>query len=61
MAPAARADRDRRSPAERRQQARERLIADPALAELPERIALFGLTRLPAGQLQILRALATPP
>jgi exodeoxyribonuclease V gamma subunit len=47
------------SPAERRLQARERLIAEPSLAELPERIALFGLTRLPAGQLQILRALAT--
>jgi exodeoxyribonuclease V gamma subunit len=47
------------SPAERRLQATQRLIADPGLAELPERIALFGLTRLPAGQLQILRALAT--
>jgi exodeoxyribonuclease V gamma subunit len=47
------------SPAERRLQARERLIAEPSLAQLPERIALFGLTRLPAGQLQILRALAT--
>ena len=47
------------SPAERRLQARERLIAEPGLADLPERIALFGLTRLPAGQLQILRALAT--
>jgi len=46
------------SPAERREQARERLIADPSVAELPERISLFGLTRLPAGQLQILRALA---
>ena len=46
------------SPAERRLQARERLIAEPGLAELPERISLFGLTRLPAGQLQILRALA---
>jgi len=47
------------SPAERRLEARERLIADPSLAELPERISLFGLTRLPVGQLQILRALAT--
>jgi len=47
------------SPAERRLEARERLIADPSLGELPERISLFGLTRLPAGQLQILRALAT--
>jgi exodeoxyribonuclease V gamma subunit len=47
------------SPAERRLEARDRLIADPSLTELPERISLFGLTRLPAGQLQILRALAT--
>ena len=47
------------SPAERRRQARERLIAEPGVVELPERISLFGLTRLPAGQLQILRALAT--
>ena len=45
-------------PAQRREQACERLLADPALAELPQRIALFGLTRLPAGRLQILRALA---
>ncbi len=47
------------SPAERRLEARARLIAEPGLVELPERIALFGLTRLPVGQLQILRALAT--
>jgi len=47
------------SPAERRRQARDRLIADPSVADLPERISLFGLTRLPTGQLQILRALAT--
>jgi exodeoxyribonuclease V gamma subunit len=46
------------SPAERRLQARARLIDQPELAQLPERISLFGLTRLPAGQLQILRALA---
>jgi exodeoxyribonuclease V gamma subunit len=46
------------SPAERRVEARERLIAEPGLAQLPERISLFGLTRLPTGQLQILRALA---
>ena len=47
------------SPAERRLEARDRLIAEPGLVDLPERISLFGLTRLPAGQLQILRALAT--
>jgi exodeoxyribonuclease V gamma subunit len=46
------------SPAERRLEAWARLVAEPGLVELPERIALFGLTRLPAGQLQILRALA---
>ena len=46
------------SPAERRVEARQRLIAEPGLAQLPERISLFGLTRLPTGQLQILRALA---
>ena len=45
-------------PAERRQRACERLLADPALAQLPPRVALFGLTRLPAGHLQILQALA---
>jgi exodeoxyribonuclease V gamma subunit len=45
-------------PAERRDRARARLVAEPGIAELPERIALFGLTRLPAGQLQVLRALA---
>jgi len=45
-------------PAERRLSACERLLADPALAQLPPRVALFGLTRLPAGHLQILQALA---
>ena len=35
-----------------------RLRAEPGLAELPERLSLFGLTRLPAGQLRVLRALA---
>jgi exodeoxyribonuclease V gamma subunit len=45
-------------PAERRALACERLIADPAITELPARLALFGLTRLPVGQLQVLRALA---
>jgi exodeoxyribonuclease V gamma subunit len=45
-------------PAERRRGACARLGEDPSLAELPPRLALFGLTRLPAGHLQILRALA---
>ncbi len=35
-----------------------RLRSEPGLAELPERFSLFGLTRLPAGQLEVLRALA---
>ncbi|HVW35328.1 MAG TPA: exodeoxyribonuclease V subunit gamma, partial [Acidimicrobiia bacterium] len=34
------------------------LRADPALAELPVRLSLFGLTRLPASGLAVLRALA---
>ena len=45
-------------PAERRERACELLGENPALIALPSRIALFGLTRLPAGHLQILRALA---
>ena len=46
------------SPAERLEPACERLSADPALVDLPERLSLFGLTRLPAGHLAVLRALA---
>jgi len=45
-------------PAERLEQACERLREDPALVDLPRRISLFGLTRLPAGHLRVLRALA---
>jgi exodeoxyribonuclease V gamma subunit len=45
-------------PAERRTRACARLIDEPAVVDLPERISLFGLTRLPTGRLQILRALA---
>jgi exodeoxyribonuclease V gamma subunit len=45
-------------PAERRQRACERLTEDPSLAQLPARLAVFGLTRLPPGHLQVLRALA---
>ncbi|MBW3614512.1 MAG: exodeoxyribonuclease V subunit gamma [Actinobacteria bacterium] len=46
------------SPPERLEGACARLISQPALAELPERISLFGLTRLPASYLQVLTALS---
>ncbi|HEX4344692.1 MAG TPA: exodeoxyribonuclease V subunit gamma [Solirubrobacteraceae bacterium] len=46
------------SPAERVDDACVRLRAEPALVDLPQRVALFGLTRLPAGHLRVLRALA---
>ena len=49
---------DEPSPAERLEQACEQLRADPSLVSLPERISLFGLTRIPAGHLAVLRALA---
>ena len=45
-------------PAERLQLACARLREDPGLADLPPRLALFGLTRLPAGHLQVLQALS---
>ncbi|XAY07781.1 RecBCD enzyme subunit RecC [Paraconexibacter sp. AEG42_29] len=45
-------------PAERLQLAARRIAADPGVLDLPERVALFGLTRLPAAQLEILRAVA---
>ncbi len=45
-------------PAERRRLACQRLAQDGCLADLPDRFSLFGLTRLPVGHLQILRALA---
>ncbi len=35
-----------------------RLAVDPGAVDLPDRLAVFGLTRLPGSQLQILRALA---
>ena len=47
------------SPAERLQAACDRIVAEPALLELPERISLFGLTRLPRGYLDILGAVAS--
>ena len=46
------------SPAERLEDACARLRADPTLVDLPARISLFGLTRLPASYLQVLHALA---
>src|ERR687894_1746358 len=46
------------SPAERLAGACERLAAEPALVPLPARVSLFGLTRLPAAELAVLRALA---
>jgi exodeoxyribonuclease V gamma subunit len=45
-------------PAHRREDACARIVADPATLELPSRITLFGLTRLPVGHLRVLRALA---
>jgi exodeoxyribonuclease V gamma subunit len=45
-------------PAARLEGACARLREAPDTAELPDRVSLFGLTRLPAGQLQVLRALA---
>ena len=46
------------SPAERTAAATERLRSEPELVDLPPRVSLFGLTRLPAGHLDVLRALA---
>jgi exodeoxyribonuclease V gamma subunit len=46
------------SPAERLDTACARLSADPSLLELPDRLSLFGLTRLPASYVQTLAALA---
>ncbi|MCA1845061.1 MAG: exodeoxyribonuclease V subunit gamma, partial [Actinobacteria bacterium] len=45
------------SPAERLAGACERLRADAGLADLPPRVSLFGLTRLPRSYLQVLGAL----
>src|SRR5215217_2035345 len=46
-------------PAERLEAACARLAADAGYAELPSRLSLFGLTRLPAAHLAVLRALST--
>lgn len=47
-----------RSPAERLIDACSVLRDDAALADLPQRVSLFGLTRLPASYLDVLMALA---
>ena len=47
------------SPAERVDQACHTIAAQPGVLDLPDRLALFGLTRLPAGHLAVLRAIAT--
>ena len=44
--------------AERAGGACRRIAADPGLVDLPARVGLFGLTRVPAGHLEVLRALA---
>ena len=49
---------DTPSPAERARVGCQALGADPTLVALPERLSLFGLTRLPASYLDVLRALA---
>jgi exodeoxyribonuclease V gamma subunit len=48
----------RPDPAERVEGACARLRDDPGTVELPARVSLFGLTRLPAGHLSMLNALA---
>jgi len=45
-------------PAERAEGACARLRGDGSLLTLPDRLSLFGLTRLPAGHLRVLGALA---
>lgn len=46
------------SPAERLPEACRSLRDEPGLLELPERLSLFGLTRLPASYLDVLEAVA---
>ena len=45
-------------PAERLDPACARLRTDASVVDLPARLSLFGLTRLPAGHLHVLRAIA---
>ena len=53
-----RAHLDVPSPPERLAAACERLRDEPELADLPDRLAILGLTRLPAARLQVLSAIA---
>ncbi len=46
------------SPPERLDHALATLVTDPGVAALPERLSVFGLTRLPEDQLRVLVALA---
>lgn len=46
------------SPAERLDEALDRLRADPSTVDLPARLSVFGATALPDGHLQVLDALA---
>jgi exodeoxyribonuclease V gamma subunit len=46
------------SPAERFDAAPSRIEAEPGLLDLPSRISLFGLTRLPSSHLNVLKAVA---
>ena len=54
-----RARLDTPSLAERLGDAAARLTEDPTLVTLPERLSIFGLTRLPAGHLEVLQAIAS--
>jgi exodeoxyribonuclease V gamma subunit len=45
-------------PAARIQASCARLRSEPGLVDLPDRLSLFGITRLPAADLQVVRALA---
>ena len=49
---------DQPDPAERLRHACARLREEPSLADLPPRLSLFGLTRLPRGYVDVLAALA---
>lgn len=46
------------SPAERLESALARLRSEPELVDLPDRLVVFGLTRLPASQVEVLAGLA---
>ncbi len=46
------------SPAERFESAPRRIEAEPGLVDLPQRVSLFGLTRLQSSHLDVLKAIA---